>query len=909
MARYNRIPNPTGQIDLTGWIGTGDRTQATGLVGPPRPYGGFVSTTAEAWGASIGPARATVGVNPGDTWSGVIWVRHSAARTIRINAQLTNSGAYVDDVLVQDVAVAANTWTEVNISGVLPAGTYNEIAIIANIPTAGTAGVLTLSSGRLEEGNYPALDYADGNSGDGWVWDGTSGLSTSTQPDIGPPIVGAGADATVNLGNDFERVATENANGAGISARGWRVVSAPVGGPSSGTVLSGSTALDYTPPVQGTYVLEYFATNSQGTSADQVTVTVNVQPPVANAGADISFHLGNSFNRNGTETGGGITFREWSVQAGPSNVGAVLSSSPGVSWTPPAIGAYTLRYRVTNSQGTDDDTVVVTTTAPPTPPEDVPDGWTYVNVPWGDNTFTLRDLPPGVDMELQIRAVDAANPPNSSPFSPSLVVGTPQDDIAPSIPAVAEVAASRNAVMVKHNLGRSTGGTSNLESDLVALRVHLVANPEQAVNNTAVEVGGTLLGQMEANIGHLSAEVPVVATFPIPQVTEVWIRVTAVDAYGNESLPSAAAPVTAELLSDAYIANLTVDKITSGRILSEWVQAAEMNSGEEGARFRLGYFGLEFYNDDNQLTLDANTSDGSLYLVGTISTAVSGRRVVIDGQQNRIAFTPQSTDTRQALIYSYVPSNFPNDVALELRAVDSDETDVHSRLYLLPDTVSMLVSPNGDGGDLVATSQVRVSDGLVFMQASNIDGTAPYVGADEIVRSRMQVQDTGEVGFESRTTDGSRRARIYGNNTGIYGIAETAGTRDGGYITLERTTGTVQLGRQTIAGLNSFLDIADDGDFNIWRNGTLRVSAMEDGVELLPYAYTQIIDGYAGGRVQFGADDGPAVFFYWAGGQCYVGSGSSIVVNLSALHNANLINRMNTAETNINTLFTYAHGH
>lgn len=735
------------------------------------------------------------------------------------------------------------------------------------------------------------------------------------------PTVGAGADATIVQGTDFERVATENANGAGIANRGWKVVSAPAGGPAADTLLSTSTALDYTPPVSGVYVLQYFATNSVGTTTDNVQLTVTLAPPTANAGADIAFELGDSFNRNGTHVGAEISAREWSVVSGPSHVGQVLSTNAGISFQPPAIGTYVFRYRVTNPAGIGNDTVSVQVTAPPTPPEEVSDGWTYINVPWGDNELNVRDLAPGVEYEVQISAVDAANPPNRSPYSPSLLIDTPVDDLAPSIPAGAVVAASRNAVQVMHSLGKSTGGTSNLESDLNHLRVYLVELPGDPIDAVPVEDGGTLLGKVEANAAHLAAEVPVVATFPIPQVSQVWIRVTAVDNNGNESNPSVAVPVTADLLTDAYIANLSVSKVVAGTILANWVQAAEMNSGPpgSGSRFRLGFFGLELYNDLNQLTLDANTSDGSLFLVGTISTAVNGRRVTVDGIENEIAFFPQSTNTRKARIFSYIPSNFPDDIALEMRAVDSDTTDHSTRFYMLPDRVSMTISPRGDGGDFLGYSNVDVEKNSVDMTVKNIIGSPPYSGDEDFLHAVARVRNDGgeprvNLFTYHSTAPYEPKNRLVMSDAGFSLDAQTQGTTDGGYIRLGRGVGNItSFGRSLNGDFDTYLTVDNVGDLKVFRHNILRIAAGADGVELRgTAAYASSFQGIGGGRAVLGTNEGASVFFYWSNGNIFLGSGANMLFNFAAVNtllNANIINRLNTAETNISTLFGSAHNH
>lgn len=91
------------------------------------------------------------------------------------------------------------------------------------------------------------------------------------------PTVNAGSDVTDHTVNTlFSRTATEENNGATITAREWEITSGPTG---VGTVIGTAAALSWTPTVTGSYVLEYSATNSAGTGTDSVNVTVVAAPP------------------------------------------------------------------------------------------------------------------------------------------------------------------------------------------------------------------------------------------------------------------------------------------------------------------------------------------------------------------------------------------------------------------------------------------------------------------------------------------------------------------------------------------------------------------------------------------------------------------------------------------------------
>lgn len=184
MPRYNKSPNPSAIVDLTGWLGSGTRTRLTGLSGPPRTTGASVPFTTASFSASLGCSPAT-GAAAGQVWTGVGWIRSSVARTIRAALVTWNGTTFVGGggTGIVDTALSANVWTQVRVTGTLNAATYTGVNFHLDIPATGTAGTLSLSSCRVEQISDAALTYADGDSGSGWVWDGTTGASTSTLPD------------------------------------------------------------------------------------------------------------------------------------------------------------------------------------------------------------------------------------------------------------------------------------------------------------------------------------------------------------------------------------------------------------------------------------------------------------------------------------------------------------------------------------------------------------------------------------------------------------------------------------------------------------------------------------------------------------------------------------------------------
>lgn len=231
------------------------------------------------------------------------------------------------------------------------------------------------------------------------------------------------------------------------------------------------------------------------------------------------------------------------------------------------------------------------------PVEDAPE-WLTCYIGWGTNAFTIQELTPGVIYELQIRGVDTASPPNNGAWSDSEFVQTTGDLIAPSTPASPVVAGSRIAVQVIHHLGKASGGTFNLESDLHHLDVHYGGS------NSFYPDASNKLGELLADISMIQGEMPALGTFAVEQIDQIHIKVVAVDRAGNRSTASESSTVTAELIDDAHISNLTVSKVTAGTISAQWLLAGQIQTALVGNRIELRNEGFRAFNQYGAKVID-----------------------------------------------------------------------------------------------------------------------------------------------------------------------------------------------------------------------------------------------------------------------------------------------------------------
>ncbi|MFE9391714.1 fibronectin type III domain-containing protein [Streptomyces sp. NPDC006784] len=295
------------------------------------------------------------------------------------------------------------------------------------------------------------------------------------------------------------------------------------------------------------------------------------------------------------------------------------------------------------------------------------DDWQTMYVAWGESTAQLQDLSPGVGYDVQIRAVDKAG--NIGAWSPVTTFVASEDNVPPSTPAPPQVAASRIAVQVTHELGKSSGGTFNLERDLHHLEVHVSYEPGFTPDET------TLLTKVSATAGMLQGQVPVVVTVQVEETSERYVRVIAVDETGNKSGPSDAASATALLIDDAHISDLTVSKVTAGTITASWVLAGEIKTADSGARARMSMDGYELYNAGGTRTFFAEAETGNVEIIGQLASGTTGQRMVINPMgiaDPQIRFYPV-TGTEYGLIRSYNSLDVPGDPSVMMRSGAADD--------------------------------------------------------------------------------------------------------------------------------------------------------------------------------------------------------------------------------------------
>ncbi len=225
--------------------------------------------------------------------------------------------------------------------------------------------------------------------------------------------------------------------------------------------------------------------------------------------------------------------------------------------------------------------------------------WVYVRVPWDVTQTMIQELTPRVVYEFQIRATDKVD--QSSPWSASFAVTAAKDNIPPSTPAAPAVAGNRMNIQIVHTLGIEEGGTYNLEADVSYLEVHVVGQFDYPVDSS------TLVGVIPGIGQMLAAGVPAVGSFHHEAIGPRAVKVVAVDSSGNRSNASKSNDVTALLIDDAHISDLSVSKVTAGTINADWILAASIKTALDGQRLELANTGLVAYDANGELTINLSS--------------------------------------------------------------------------------------------------------------------------------------------------------------------------------------------------------------------------------------------------------------------------------------------------------------
>jgi hypothetical protein len=383
----------------------------------------------------------------------------------------------------------------------------------------------------------------------------------------------------------------------------------------------------------------------------------------------------------------------------------------------------------------------------------------YMFVGWGVNVALIQDLTPGATYKFSLRAVDTAAPPNAGDWSAEEEIGAAQDTTPPSTPAAPTVAGSRIAIQVIHDLGRATGGTFNLESDLDHLEVHVGATTDFTPDDS------TKVGDLPAPAALLISQTPAISTFPVEETTARYIKVIAVDTTGNTSAASEASTATAELIDDAHISDLTVSKVTAGTIAANWLLGASIRTAATGARVELNENGLQAFNASGEQTVDIDADDGSVSIVGELASDADGNRVVVapaGASDPEIRFYPSGSNN-----YAFISGpDLGDNVGIGMNSSKFNSDSYQHRVYL--------ATANGRLQTIDPADQSQ--NGGVVSVSTSVARLAHQVGST--VNAEVYLESDGEIWLTGKWPNGS----VSGSTGALYTSEAFIGAGFGGLI-------------------------------------------------------------------------------------------------------------------------------
>lgn len=256
----NLCPNPSGQIDATGWVGalnltpgtnnqTGDLVRVTGLLAE-----GFPVDTGFRYQAAGGFARsAQTAVTPGQEYTVSFFGKNDDTASLATCYLVWYRADGSDESYNNFGSFGGPTGGSATIHRKAMTNPAPVDAVAVGIIVDGGLDCY-ISCLKVEEGSI-AYDYADGDT-DGWVWDGTTGLSSSqlaTGGGIDRAIDGIASAASLSFGA-LTRTAGMSGQATGASSvdsSTFAVLRGVAGTSSAGSSTTGGS-LDRSAALTGT---------------------------------------------------------------------------------------------------------------------------------------------------------------------------------------------------------------------------------------------------------------------------------------------------------------------------------------------------------------------------------------------------------------------------------------------------------------------------------------------------------------------------------------------------------------------------------------------------------------------------------------------------------------------------------
>lgn len=332
---------------------------------------------------------------------------------------------------------------------------------------------------------------------------------------------------------------------------------------------------------------------------------------------------------------------------------------------------------------------------------DLPGGWVTAALVSGQSTVVSFDrLAVGRAVEVRVAARDRYD--RQSEWSTVASLFTARNTTPPPVASTPAPYSHLGLLVVPWD-GRGAAGES-MPSNFLAVEVHIstagptftpdrpmIGGPTGVVNLAA---STTYAGELRG-AGELPVDIGAAG-----YGTTFYVKLVGRNRDGFAAAASTAGSTVLQRVADGDIAELNIGKLRAGILTAIMTVTGKISTrtgvGGTGAGWEGDSAGFRFMNAANQAVLEFISATASLLVTGTVQTGRIGRRAVLSGAGNDLRFYPQNGETRFARIYSYVPSNYPNDVAVDVSASDADELDVVSRLSVLPHFAQLGVQDQDD---------------------------------------------------------------------------------------------------------------------------------------------------------------------------------------------------------------------
>jgi Secretion system C-terminal sorting domain/Domain of unknown function (DUF4832)/PKD domain len=369
------IQLPTSNVSLTGTGTDADGTIASyAWTKSSGPTGGTIATPTTANTNITGLIQGvyvftcTVTDNQGAQATDNVQITVNAATVPTNQPPVANAGA--DQIITLPTSAISLTGSGTDPDGTIATYAWTKLSGPSGLVMATPAAANTNITG-LTQGVYVFTLTVTDNQG-AKTSDNIQVTVNAAVPANQPPVAKAGADFNITLPVNsvtLSGTASTDADGS-ITAYLWTKLS----GPSQFTIgNSGAVSTTASNLAAGVYLIQLKVTDNLGAiSQDTVKIIVNAapvnQPPVANAGADMTITLPlNTTNLDGSSSSdpdGTISTYNWSQVSGPSQSTITTPSNSTTAVSGLVQGVYVFSILVTDNSGATSSDVISVTVNP-----------------------------------------------------------------------------------------------------------------------------------------------------------------------------------------------------------------------------------------------------------------------------------------------------------------------------------------------------------------------------------------------------------------------------------------------------------------------------------------------------------------------------------------------------------------